>query len=202
MRSRTELILNKGRLESFSDGVFAIAATLLVLELRLPSFQGPIAASQQVKDLVSIWPQYLVYFVSFATIGIMWLNHHALFKNVRRVTHAIALANLSLLSLISFLPFPTEVLGRYGLTSIAILYYGLTMTLISVAYNVLYQQVVAAHPGSKNRRTLWGIVGLTLYPLASLLGYFAPAAGLVGMGLLAIFYMQARNLRAAVLEVE
>src|SRR5215469_12859391 len=126
MDAKTDFTLDKGRLEAFSDGVFAIAITLLILELHLPPFHPPITASQQVHDLTIIWPQYLVYFVTFATIGIMWLNHHALFKNVRRVTHGLVLANLLLLSLISFLPFPTEVLARYGLTNVAIVYYGLT----------------------------------------------------------------------------
>jgi len=139
--------------------------------------------------------------VTFATIGIMWLNQHALLKNLIRTTHGIVLANLLLLSLISFLPFATEVLGRYGVTSVAIVYYGLTMTLISIAFNVVYWQVIAAHPDCKKGMTLWGIVGLTAYPLVSLIGFFLPVAGLIGMGLLAAFYMQPRNVRAIMLEV-
>jgi uncharacterized membrane protein len=201
MSGPNDFTLSKGRLESFSDGVFAIAITLLILEVHLPAFRSPISGARQFHDLVGIWPQYLVYFVTFATIGIMWLNQHALLKNVVWVTHGVVLANLLLLSLVAFLPFATEVLGRYGVTSVAIVYYGLTMTVISIAYNIVYWQVIVAHPGCKNGVTLWGIVGLTAYPLASVVGYFVPIAGLIGMGLLAVFYMQSKNVRAVMLEV-
>jgi len=201
MPGRDDFTLSKGRLESFSDGVFAIAITLLILEVHVPSFQPPISAARQFHDLISIWPQYLVYFVTFATIGIMWLNQHALLKNVVRVTLGVVLANLLLLSLIAFLPFATEVLGRYGVTSVAIVYYGLTMTLISIAYNIVYWQVTVAHPGLKNAVTLWGVLGLTAYPLVSLIGFFLPIVGLVGMGLLAVFYMQSKNVRSVMLEI-
>jgi len=201
MSGTNDFNLSKGRLESFSDGVFAIAITLLILEVHLPPFRAPISGARQLSDLMTIWPQYLVYFVTFATIGIMWLNQHALLKNVERITHGVALANLLLLSLVAFLPFATEVLGRYGITSIAIVYYGLTMTLISIAYNVVYWQVVVAHPHCKNGMTLWGVVGFTAYPLVSLVGYFVPIVGLAGMGVLALFYMQPRNVRAVMLDV-
>jgi uncharacterized membrane protein len=180
--------------------VFAIAVTLLVLELHLPAPGGEMNAQHQFHDLIAIWPQYLVYFVSFATIGIMWLNHHALFANVQRITHGIVLANLLLLAFISFLPFPTEVLARYGITSVAVVYYGLTMTAISIAFNVVYQQVLAAHPQPKKAMTLWSVVGLTVYPLATLVGYFFPLAGVMAYGLLAAFYMQYRNVRAIVID--
>jgi len=201
LENSAELTLSKGRLESFSDGVFAIAITLLILEVHLPAMRLPASTQEQVRGLTVIWPQYLVYFVTFATIGIMWLNHHALLKNVRRVSHGIVLANLLLLSLISFLPFPTEVLARYGLTNVAVAYYGLTMTVISISYNILLQQAVAAHPGALNRVTLWTIAGLTFYPLATLIGWFAPVWGLAVMGLLALFYMQQRNVSNVVLRV-
>ena len=200
MTDTDDFILSKTRFESFSDGVFAIAITLLVLELQLPPSIGVPSGAQQIHDLSSIWPQYLTYFISFATVGIMWLNHHALFKNVERITHGTALANLLLLSLISFLPFPTVVLGRYGLTNVSVVYYGFTMTAISIAYNIVYQQVVAAHSGRMNGITLWGVIGLTLYPLASVVGYLVPVAGMLGMGALAVYYMQAKNMRSITLE--
>lgn len=188
-------------MESFSDGVFAIAVTLLVLEIHLPASRGPLSAAQQVSNLWVIWPQYAVYFVSFATIGIMWLNHHALFKNVQHVSHGVLVANLLLLAFISFLPFPTEVLARYGITSVAIVYYGIVMTLISVAYTLVHLQVVAANVQQKTGLTLWNIAGLTLYPLASIVGYYSPMLGLLAMAVLALYYMHPRNVQAVVLFV-
>jgi uncharacterized membrane protein len=192
--------LSKVRLESFSDGVFAVAITLLVLELHLPTWNHPPTTSQQIAALVRIWPQYLVYFVSFGTIGIMWLNHHALLRNCQRISHGMVLANLLLLSLIAFLPFPTEVLARFGVTRVAVVYYGLTMIAISIAFNVVYQQVLAAHPEARQKVTLWSIIGLTLYPLATIIGFFWPFGGIAAMGVLAIFYMQYRNVRSIALQ--
>ncbi len=201
MRGLAEFTLSKGRFESFSDGVFAIAITLLVLEVHLPAPQArPPSDAQQIRDLTDIWPQYLVYFVSFATIGIMWLNHHALFRNVQRITHGIVVANLLLLATISFLPFPTEVLGRFGLTRIAVVYYGLTMVAISIGYNIVYQQVLAAHPSARKKLTLWTMVGMTVYPLATLIGYFLPVGGMVLIALLAVFYLLPSNVRSVMIE--
>lgn len=199
MAASNDFTLSKARLESFSDGVFAVAITLLVLELHLPSWTHPPTAPEQIAALVRIWPQYLVYFISFGTIGIMWLNHHALLKNCQRVSHGMVLANLLLLALISFLPFPTEVLARAGVTSIAVVYYGLTMIAISVGYNVLLQQVFAAHPECRRPLNLWSLIGLTFYPVATIIGFFWPLGGIVAMGLLALFYMQSRNVRSIAL---
>lgn len=199
---KTTDTLSKSRFESFSDGVFAIAITLLILEVRLPPDRHvPPTHGDQVHALLSIWPQYLVYAASFATIGIMWLNHHALFNNVRRITHGIAVANLLLLALISFLPFTTEVLGHYGLTPVAVVYYGITLVAISLGYNAVLQQVYAAH-GRPRPVTLWSIVGLSAYPLATVAGYFVPVLGVIIIALLALFYMMPSNMRAVSISQE
>lgn len=190
--------MNKGRFEAFSDGVFAIAITLLVLEFRLPE---PVAGRPEgglVNALLALWPQYLVFFASFATIGIMWLNHHALFRYIERITHGIVLANILLLSLISFLPFPTEVLAQLGLTRTAVAYYGVTLSAIAFGYFVVHRQVLAAHPTLSRRLTLWNIVGLTLYPIATVVGYFVPIVGMSLFVLLALFYMLPQNVQGGV----
>jgi uncharacterized membrane protein len=201
MKTTDDFTLTKGRLESFSDGVFAIAITLLVLQITLPQRSGPVSTPDQVHDLFIIWPQYLVYFVTFGTIGIMWINHHALFKNVNRVTHGILVTNVLLLAFISFLPFATAVLARYGVTSVAVVYYGIVMVLISIWFTLVSQQVLLAHSREANF-TLWNLVGLTLYPFATLVGYFLPMAGLLLMAVLALFYMHPKNVRGVVLLME
>src|SRR5205085_2423787 len=94
--------MGTARLEAFSDGVLAIAATLLVLELRVPEAGGDLAAA-----LASQWPSYVVYVVSFLTIGIIWVNHHSLLAHVRRVDRPLLFLNLWLLLTISLIPFPT-----------------------------------------------------------------------------------------------
>jgi uncharacterized membrane protein len=101
------------RLEALSDGVFAIAITLLILEIRIPetgegSHVGSLAAA-----LLHIWPSYFAYILSFLMIGIYWANHHYLYKLYRKTDHYFNLLNVFFLMCISFLPFPTALLGRY-----------------------------------------------------------------------------------------
>ncbi len=193
-----EFFLSKARFEAFSDGVFAIAITLLILEIHLPSTSTKTPTQdEQLHALLAIWRQYLVYAATFATIGIMWLNHHAMFRYVKRITHGTVAANLLLLVLISFLPFSTEVLARFGLSRPAVVFYGLTLVGIALAYTLVRQQVVAAHPASGKPFTVWNVVGMTFYPIATIVGYFYPVAAVVLIGLLALFYMLPSNVRAA-----
>jgi uncharacterized membrane protein len=195
----TSFTLSKPRFEAFTDGVFAIAITLLVLEFRLPSFAGSPSEAEQVRALVDIWPQYLVYFASFATIGIMWLNHHAQFRYIEKITYGMALANLFLLLLICFLPFATEVLARFGITRTTAVYYGLTLFAISIGYSAVQRQVLAVYPQLPQGFTAYNLVGLLLYPAATLLAYFFPLGGIVAYVLLALFYMLPGNVRRAAL---
>jgi uncharacterized membrane protein len=100
--------VSSARLEAFSDGVLAIAATLLVLELHVPDAGQDLGAA-----LLAQWPSYAAYAVSFATIGIIWVNHHALFVHVRQVDRTLLFLNLLLLMVVSLIPFPTAILGRF-----------------------------------------------------------------------------------------
>lgn len=196
----SRLILSKTRFENFSDGVFAIAITLLVLQIHLPGSPSPqTPPSGQAHALLAIWPQYLAYAATFATVGVMWVNHGALLHHAERVTHGIQVTNLLLLGLISFLPFPTYVFAQYGVTRQTIVYYGLTLTAISVAYVLLQRAAMAAHPSTRRGLKAWNIVGLTLYPAATLIGLVSPIAGLVVIGLLAVFYAMPRNIQSAML---
>ena len=101
--------MSTGRLEAFSDGVFAIAITLLVIELRPPVVEG----SELAGALWDLWPSYFAYFVSFVTIGVFWLNHHRVFTQVRAVDGPLLLLNLHLLLWVALIPFPTAVVADY-----------------------------------------------------------------------------------------
>src|SRR5205085_5705026 len=100
--------LTASRVEAFSDGVLAIAATLLVLELRVPDPGQDLAQA-----LLAQAPSYATYLVSFLTIGIIWVNHHQLFAHVRRVDRTLLFLNLLRLLVVSLTPFPTALLGRF-----------------------------------------------------------------------------------------
>src|SRR5258707_7291898 len=98
------------RVEAFSDGVFAIAITLLVLDLKVPR---DVPADHLAAELLRSWPSYGAFLVSFATIGIMWLNHHRLFTLIHRVDHALLVLNGLLLLTVTVVPFPTSLLAAY-----------------------------------------------------------------------------------------
>jgi uncharacterized membrane protein len=98
------------RLEAFSDGVIAIAITLLVLEIHVPETGGSSSLGHELADQ---WPSYAAYVVSFVTIGIIWINHHAMVSRVRQTNHTLLILNLFLLMSIAVLPFTTDLVAEY-----------------------------------------------------------------------------------------
>ena len=98
--------MSTNRLEAFSDGVFAIAATLLILNVVEPS--GPLG-----QGLLDIWPSYVAYAVSFVTIGVIWINHHTVIAQIAMVDRLFLLVNIIFLMLIAFIPFPTHLLAEH-----------------------------------------------------------------------------------------
>ena len=101
--------MTKGRVEAFSDGVFAVAITILVFNV-----QAPKGASGQLWDgLLRQWPTYAAYIASFLTIGVMWINHHGVFDRVARVDRPLMMLNLLLLMTIVLVPFPTSLMGQF-----------------------------------------------------------------------------------------
>jgi uncharacterized membrane protein len=128
MRSET------ARLEAFSDGIFAIAATLLIIEVHVP---GTEHADSLGRELLQSWPSYLGYLTSFLTIGVMWINHHYVFELIDKVDGTMLLLNTVLLLLIAFVPFPTAVLAQFietdGARAAAVLY-GATLTLTAISF--------------------------------------------------------------------
>jgi uncharacterized membrane protein len=135
-----------GRIEAFSDGVFAIAITLLVLELKVPHLEDGGAGGSLTAALLRQWPSYVALVTSFFTILVMWANHHRMFSVVRRINARFLYANGLLLLLVTVVPFPTAVLAEYfekpGAPVAAAIYAG-TFVLISVAFNLLWRCAIA-----------------------------------------------------------
>lgn len=102
--------LGTGRIEAFSDGVFAIAITLLIIEIAVPHVDAEGSLGDAIFDL---WPSYFAYILSFITIGIYWANHHSFFRLFLRTDHTFLMLNVFFLMCIAFLPFPTAVLAEY-----------------------------------------------------------------------------------------
>src|SRR5713101_5310441 len=135
-----------GRLEAFSDGVFAVAITLLVLNIRIPGIDLP--PSQLPNDagfwqaLLNEWPMLAAYGTSFATIGVMWINHHRLYIHIKRTNTVLLLLNLLLLLIIVFIPVPTALLAEYFVKAdqhaAAIVYSG-TFFILACSFNLLWR---------------------------------------------------------------
>jgi uncharacterized membrane protein len=131
--------VSKGRLEAFSDGVLAIIITIMVLELRPP--EG--ATLDALEPLV---PLFVSYVLSFANIGIYWVNHHHLFQAVRAIDGRVLWANLLLLFFISLFPFGTAWMGQSGFASVPVAVYGVILLLAACAYFVLVRALLRVQP--------------------------------------------------------
>ncbi|MFM8560983.1 MAG: TMEM175 family protein [Solirubrobacterales bacterium] len=130
------------RVEQFSDGVVAIAITLLVLQITVPSVSNGVGLLAELK---AEWPSYLAYVISFLTIGGFWLAHHTIFSCLRAVSPATMKVNLLLMMAIAFLPFPTavmanDILGADGGSRVAVVFYGLSLLLCRVLISWLWWQ--------------------------------------------------------------
>jgi uncharacterized membrane protein len=187
------------RLEAFSDGVMAIAITLLVLNLHVPA-TTEVSGSGLGAAMRHQWPSYAAYLVSFLIIGIIWINHHALFVLVRRVDRAVLFANLALLLVVSVIPFPTQLFAEYltaGTDShVAAATYSATMFGMALAFTLLWWAITrdarllhhhidpAATRGTLRRFGL----GMTIYAACVALAFVNAYLTLAIHGALALYY--------------
>jgi uncharacterized membrane protein len=126
------------RVTAFSDGVYAIAITLLVLDLRLPELPASLTAAELTAALVDLSPKVFAYVLSFLVIGFLWMTHHRLFVHIRRCDATLLWLNLLVLLLVAILPFPTVVLGSHGSLAPAVVLYASTFALISLSQVLLW----------------------------------------------------------------
>lgn len=123
--------MTKSRLEAFSDGVFAIVITLLILDIRFPD----VPYIQIIEALSSVVPRILAYVLSFIIIGLYWVSHHNSVYVMKKTDRGFVWLNMLLLLCVSFIPFPTSLLGRYPFEAWPIIIYGITLiTCNAVAY--------------------------------------------------------------------
>ncbi|MCF0091401.1 TMEM175 family protein [Micromonospora sp. MH99] len=174
-----------GRLVAFSDGVFAIAVTLLVLEIQPPKDFGRL-----LPGLGALWPSYLGYALSFLLVGQVWVNHHVMFDRVRHVDRPVLFLNTLLLMVIAFLPFSTSLLAdalraEQGLRT-AVVVYGTTLWLAAALFNVIWVHLRRARLldpslGPFGVRAIGRRFALALAWIGGgiLVGAFVPIAGVV-----------------------
>jgi uncharacterized membrane protein len=194
------------RAESFSDGVFAVAITVLVFNLL--SIADKTAGGLTVggpNGLAHYWPSYFAYVVSFLTIGIMWLNHHNMFSQITRVDRTVLVLNLFLLMGVVAIPFPTALVadhltgsaGSGAQPQVAAVTYGLVMIAISIGYGATWIYIAGHQHALGARRpvhtprlsTFRFVIGNVGYLAGTLLALVSAITALIIFGLLAVYYL-------------
>ena len=186
------------RVEAFSDGVFAIAITLLVLELHVPD----VARGRLWHGLVNEWPQFAAYLSSFFIIGIMWVNHHSMFQQIRRSNRSLLFLNLLLLLWTALLPFPTGLvsrnLGEGGIDAkVAEAVYAANLTLAAIAFSLIWTYAVHRRrlidhdmtPEQERASILRFSVGTFVYAATIGIAFISPGLALALQFLLALYYL-------------
>jgi uncharacterized membrane protein len=190
--------VSTNRLEAFSDGVLAVAITLLVLDIRVPDARSP---GSLASKLGHGWPNYAAYVISFITIGIIWVNHHAMISRLREADHAILVLNLLVLLSIAVLPFATSLVATYlrephGQHLAAAVYSG-ALFVMSLLFSVLQRHILFAKPDLmavpmpepiRRRLLKRATAGLVPYAVATALAPASAYATLIICGAVAAFY--------------
>jgi uncharacterized membrane protein len=183
------------RLETFADGVFAIAITLLVLEIRIPDRGEDLGTA-----LLAQWPSFAAYVTSFMTIGVMWVSHHQMFTIIGRTTPTFLFLNVLFLLPVAFVPYPTALVAAHILDenarTTAVLVYGGVSVVIAVMFNVLWAYafrnglVVSGRGADRAQAVARGfIVGPLIYLAATLLAFVNPFFSMGVFAALAVYWM-------------
>ncbi len=167
-----------GRLDSFSDGVIAIVITVMVLELRPPEIGD-------WKGLVTVWPDFLSYFISFGFVAIFWVNHRHILKHIHTLTEPILWANIALLFLLSLIPFSTAYMGRTHLSAFPMAIYSGVLLACGATFGILRTLIAAGIADAHKRRQFngpkvvsVGVGTVVLLLLSMLLSFVNPVAAL------------------------
>ena len=190
-----------GRIEAFSDGVFAIAITLLVIEIGVPHLEGE--GTTLFGALVEQWPSYLGYAISFLQIGVIWANHHNRFRFIARSDHLLLFLNILFLMCVAFIPFPTALLADYLLspvaertTTVGAVYAG-TLAVTAVFFTLLWLYAAANYrlvnrnldPSLLRAMTRRYVFGMVAYLVAFALAFVNVAASLILIVVLALLFV-------------
>jgi uncharacterized membrane protein len=178
------------RLETFADGVFAIAITLLVLEIKIPE-----AGEDLTEALLAQWPSFAAYVTSFLGIGVIWVSHHQMFAIIHRTTPTFLFLNVLFLLPVAFIPYPTAVVAQHiqepGSGTVAVVLYGAVSTTVALMFNVLWAYAIRANlvgRGAAATAAQLAARGFRLGPFiylgATLISLVSP---LLSMGLFAVF---------------
>jgi uncharacterized membrane protein len=192
------------RLEAFSDGVLAIAITLLVLEIKVPHLVAPDDALEALAALAALTPKFLGYLLSFFFIAVFWVNHHRFFRLIERVDGRLLWLNILLLLALSFIPFPTAMIGEYPGNPTCLALFAVVLMLAGIAFNLMWRQARARQlfhagvaPALVDSAAVRGLIGPVAYGLAAIIAYLLPAAAWAIFILVPLVYAFGNRTRSA-----
>ena len=190
-----------GRIEAFSDGVFAIAITLLIIEIGVPHLEDEPPGTTLPQALVFLWPSFLAYVISFLQIGVIWANHHNRFRFIERSDHGLLFLNILFLMCVAFISFPTALLAEYlertasERETAGVIYAG-TLAVTAVFFTLLWLYAAANRlvdrnldPSLVRAMTRRYLLGTVAYLLVFVLAYLNVAASLILLVILALLFV-------------
>lgn len=195
-------IFSKSRVEAFSDGIFAIIVTLLVLEIKVPHIHDNSSQTELTTALMGIFPKFISWIMSFFTVAVIWVNHHKLFKQFKQLDSGIFWWNAVLLLWTSFIPFPTAVLGDYPGNFVSIVLYGSVMALMAASFSFMRYYVlrkpklleenvnIAEFKAGTKGSVLFGPV---LYTAGVLLGFVNPYLSFAVFLIIPVYFIFAES---------
>lgn len=189
---------SKTRIEAFSDGIFAIIVTLLVLEIHVPHIDDPHSRKQLLNALFLLLPKLLSWIVSFLIVCVIWVNHHRILQQLKIITHSLFWLNANLLLWCSFIPFPTALMGDYVNNAVALIIFGIVMALMAFSFSlirinaiknsfVLEDQIDINHYKKATRSSL--IFGPFLYLFGAVLSLVHPYLGFAVYGFIPLYFI-------------
>ncbi|HMF29622.1 MAG TPA: TMEM175 family protein [Candidatus Cybelea sp.] len=194
--------MNKIRFEAFSDAVFAFAITLLALGFALPEIRV-VTNRELASELLGLWPNLIAYALSFFVIGLMWQNHHALFRYVHEIDRKTVFWNLLLLAATVLIPFATRTLGSYPTMPAAAFFYGLVLTASATCFNLMLTNLARSHAFSPEvgddaiASAVRGYrLGWVVYAAVTLLAIVAPIISFALYILIVLYFFVPRRTRA------
>ena len=189
--------LSRNRIEALTDGVFAVAMTLLVLDIKVPELQTPLDISQLPVRLVALWPKFLSYAISFIILGVYWVGHHIQLSFIRRADRPLLWINLLFLLWVALVPFSTALLSEYPTSRTAIAVYGLNLIAIglTLALHWWYATVEARHvdadihPRLVRGALLRTLMAPALYVIAIAISFIRAELSLLIYALVPVLYV-------------
>jgi uncharacterized membrane protein len=196
MEIKRDTDIDTQRIETLTDGVFAIVLTLLALELSLPLISGRAIETELIPRLISLWPKFYSYVLAFLLIGMIWNGNRVEFRSIKRSDGMLVLLTTVYLLFLTLLPFSTSIIGAYPLSKLSFFIFGVNFSLILAVRIIIWRYAVAGHrlvapdlsPQLIRTNTLVPLVGLVFAIFDCVVAVFSPITALILLYLMVVFY--------------